>query len=437
MRLSRLVFLALVAVPGVTGFGMEPAAPPPVLTMTISGPVDPAVKNHLLDGFRRAETLNAGAVVLRLDTPGGLLDATRDIVQAMINAPCPVIVHVAPRGARAASAGVFLTMAADVAVLAPETHLGAAHPVNLGGGAPGSEAPASSTGSANILGEKAVSDAAAYIRGLAVAHGRNAVWAEDAVRRSVSLTAEEALANHVVDLIAADETELMDRLEGREVRKNGRTFTLRFRGAARIDHPMSAAQRGLHVLGHPNIAYLLLVLGFYALVYEFATPGVGLGGIAGITCLVLAFFSLQILPINTAGLVLLVAGLAMMAVDLIVSSHGLLIFGGLLAFGLGSFLLFDGDSPAGRVSWPLIVGTLAGSAAYFGLALRKVFQARRAPPRTGAESLRGQSAEVRPGGLVFVQGALWTADGLEGFKPGDRAIVLEVLGTRLRVGRPS
>lgn len=437
MRLSRLVFLALVAVPGVTGVGMEPAAPPPVLTMSISGPVDPAVKNHLLDGFRRAETLNAGAVILRLDTPGGLLDATRDIVQAMINAPCPVIVHVAPRGARAASAGVFLTMAADVAVLAPETHLGAAHPVNLGGSAPGSEAPASSTGSANILGEKAVSDAAAYIRGLASAHGRNAVWAEDAVRRSVSLTAEEALANRVADLIAADETELMDRLEGRVVRKNGRTFTLRFRGAARVDHPMSAAQRSLHVLGHPNIAYLLLVLGFYALVYEFATPGIGLGGIAGITCLVLAFFSLQILPINTAGLVLLIAGLAMMAIDLIVSSHGLLIFGGLLAFGLGSFLLFDGDSPAGRVSWPLIVGTLAGSAAYFGLALRKVFQARRAPPRTGAESLRGQTAEVRPGGLVFVQGALWTADGLEGFKPGDRAIVLEVLGTRLRVGRPS
>lgn len=438
MRAStRLGLLALIVLPAFAEIRGEDAAPRPVLVMDVNGPIDPAVKNHLLSGFQRAEALGVGAVILRLDTPGGLLDATRDIAQAMINAPYPVIVHVAPRGARAASAGVFLTMAADVAALAPETHLGAAHPVNLGGGPTGGSAPAPSTGTADVLGEKVLSDAAAYIRGLATAHGRNAVWAEDAVRRSVSLTAEEALANHVVDLLAADETELMDRLEGRVVRKNGRTFTLRFRGATRVDHPMSAAQRGLHVLGHPNIAYLLLVLGFYALVYEFATPGVGLGAIAGITCLVLAFFSLQILPINTAGLVLLVAGLIMMAVDLIVSSHGLLIFGGLLAFGLGSFLLFDGDSPAGRVSWPLIVGTLAGSAAYFGLALRKVFQARRAPPRTGAESLRGQTAEVRPDGLVFVQGALWTADGVEAFKPGDRVKVLEVLGTRLRVGPPS
>lgn len=438
MRAStRLGLLALIVLPAFAEIRGEDATPRPLLVMDVNGPIDPAVKNHLLSGFQRAEALGVGAVILRLDTPGGLLDATRDIVQAMINAPYPVIVHVAPRGARAASAGVFLTMAADVAALSPETHLGAAHPVNLGGGPTGGSAPAPSTGTADVLGEKVLSDAAAYIRGLATAHGRNAVWAEDAVRRSVSLTAEEALANHVVDLLAADETELMDRLEGRVVRKNGRTFTLRFRGATRVDHPMSAAQRGLHVLGHPNIAYLLLVLGFYALVYEFATPGVGLGAIAGITCLVLAFFSLQILPINTAGLVLLVAGLIMMAVDLIVSSHGLLIFGGLLAFGLGSFLLFDGDSPAGRVSWPLIVGTLAGSAAYFGLALRKVFQARRAPPRTGAESLRGQTAEVRPDGLVFVQGALWTADGVEAFKPGDRVKVLEVLGTRLRVGPPS
>lgn len=436
-RLSALVW----ALPVVLAAGLRaPAEPsaPAVFVMELTGAVDPAVKDHLRAGFRRAEKEGAAAVLIRLDTPGGLLDATRDIVQGMVNAPFPVIVHVAPRGARAASAGVFLTIAADVAAMAPETHLGAAHPVNLGGGPAGGERPEASTGPrSSVMEEKAVSDAAAYARSLAAARGRNAAWAEKAVRESASLTSAEALANDVIDLIAADEPELFQKLEGRTIDKNGRAFTLRLKDAPRVVVEMSAAQRWLHTFAHPNIAYLLLVLGFYALVYEFATPGVGLGAIVGITCLVLAFFALQVLPLNTVGLVLLVAGVAMMAIDLIVSSHGLLIFGGLLAFGLGSFLLFDPDAPGVRVSTPLILGTLVGTGAYFGLALRQVFRARMSRPRTGAESLVGASAEVRPEGLVFVQGALWSADGVEAFKPGDRVVVLEVAGTRLRVGPPA
>ncbi len=430
--------------------------------MTVTGPIDPVVKDYVLEGLDRAKESKASGVLIRLDTPGGLLDATRDIVQGILNAPFPVIVHVSPPGARAASAGVFLTLAADVAAMAPQTHLGAAHPVNLGGGAPElprkngeaggkpgektgtpsrkgvAEGPRPDDGKAppagsSVMEEKMVSDAAAYARSLAAAHGRNTDWAENAVRRSVSLTSEEALKNNVIDLIAPGTEELLAALKGRKILKNGSSFRLDFTGAPRVSFEMSAVRRWLHALAHPNVAYLLLTLGFYALVYELATPGIGLGGITGVICLVLAFFSLQVLPLNYAGFVLVVSGIIMMALDLILTSHGLLILGGLIAFGLGSFMLFDRDDPSFRISVELIAGTLAGTAAYFGLALRKIFEARRAKPKTGAESLIGRTAEVREGGLVFLEGALWTAEGIEGRRPGDKVTVAEVLGTRVRV----
>lgn len=420
----------------------------PLYVLTVTGVIDPVVKNYIVDGLDQAKSNSAQAVLIRLDTPGGLLDATRDIIQAILNAPLPVIVYVSPQGARAASAGVFITLAADIAAMAPLTHLGAAHPVQLGGGSPlspggkedgddsskkGVSGGSEKAKNRSVMEEKAVSDAAAYARTLAATKGRNAEWAERAVRDSVSLTSEEAIKNNVINIVAADETALFATLKEREIKKNGATWTLDLAAARRVDFAMNLVRRWLHTLAHPNLAYLLLVLGFYALVYEFSTPGIGLGAIAGIICLTLAFFSLQVLPLNFAGLTLLVAGLIMMAVDVIVSAHGLLIFGGLISFALGSFMLFDRGPAGARVSLELIAAAVAVSGGFFGFIVKKIFEVRKSPPATGAESLIGRTAEVRDGGLVFLEGSLWTAEGVEGLTPGDKVRVLEVLGTRLKV----
>lgn len=433
--LRKLVFALLWA--SVPVFAESPD-PRPLLVMTVNGVIDPVVKNYVLDGLERARAISAQAVLIRLDTPGGLLDATRDIVQGILNAPLPVIVYVAPSGARAASAGVFITMAADVAAMAPLTHLGAAHPVQLGGGSPlgGKEPGDGKEGkgtNASALEEKMVSDAAAYARALASAKGRNADWVERAVRESVSQTSDEALKNKVIDWVVADEAALFAALKTRSIKKNGAAWTLDLAVAPRVDFAMNLVRRWLHTLAHPNLAYILLVLGFYALVYEFSTPGIGLGAIAGVICLTLAFFALQVLPLNFAGLTLLVAGLIMMAVDVIVSSHGLLIFGGLISFALGSFMLFDRGPSGARVSLELIIAALAVSGGFFGFLLKKIFDIRKARPVSGAESLVGQTAEVREEGLVFLNGALWTAEGAEGLPRGANVTVLKVLGTRLKV----
>lgn len=422
----------------------EAPGPRPYHALTVTGVIDPVVKNYILDGLDQAQKAGAQAVLIRLDTPGGLLDATRDIVQGILNAPLPVIVYVGPAGARAASAGVFITLSADVAVMAPLTHMGAAHPVQLGGGAPlGSKEPKDEKddkkagSNTSAMEEKMVSDAAAYARALASAKNRNADWAERAVRESVSITAEEALKTNVIDLVAADEAALLAALKTRPVKKNGASWTLDLTLAPRVDFAMNLVRRWLHTLAHPNLAYILLVLGFYALVYEFSTPGIGLGAIAGVICLTLAFFSLQVLPLNFAGLTLLVAGLIMMALDVLVSSHGLLIFGGLLSFAIGSLMLFDRGPSGARVSLELIAGTLLVSGGFFGFLLKKIFEVRKARPVSGAESLVGQTAEVRENGQVFLNGALWTAEGADGLAPGTKATVLAVLGTRVKVQKIS
>ncbi len=439
-RLVGVLFMA-----GLAGAAEPVKSGEPIYVLTVTGPIDPVVKDYILDGLKRAREANAPAVLIRLDTPGGLLDATRDIVQGILSAPLPVIVYVAPQGARAASAGVFITLSADVAAMAPLTHLGAAHPVQLGGGMPFSpggknEGKEKSEGenrqkqeNGGVMEEKMVSDAAAYARTLAKTKGRNAEWAEKAVRDSVSLTSEEALKNNVIDLVAGHEDELFVKLKGREVNKDGASFKLDLAGAPRFHFEMSLLRKWLHTFAHPNVAYLLLVLGFYALVYEFSTPGIGLGAITGVICLVLAFFSLQVLPLNYAGLLLLAAGLVMMGLDIIVSAHGLLIFGGLISFTLGSFMLFDRGPMGARVSLELIVGTVLVTGGFFGFVLKKIFEVRKSPPRTGAESLVGLTAEVKESGLVFLAGALWTAEGAEGLAPGDKVVVLEVLGARLKV----
>lgn len=419
--------------------GPAQAAPPArVLRLEAKGPITPPLSAHVRDGIAAAEASGAGAALIELDTPGGLLDATREIVSAMLNSTVPVIVHVAPAGARATSAGVFILMASDAAAMSPGTHLGAAHPVNLGveGAPPGKDKTAKEQ-KLSVLGEKAVSDAAAYIRVLASEKGRNAAWAERAVRESVSLTAEEALAQKVVEVVARDREELFRKLEGRRFAKRGGEGRLRLAGAEVREFPMAPLRRILLVIADPNLALLLLMLGLYGLIYEFSSPGIGFGAVFGLTCLILAGYALSILPVNYAGLLLVLLGVVLLILELQIVSHGLLAIGGLILLVLGSLFLFDTGQSYARISIEVVVGTAAATGAFILLVVAKLLKTRSLKPAVGAETLVGRTGEARepldPRGLVFVDGELWTAEAPARVEKGARVRVVEVVGSALRV----
>ncbi|MCM2304756.1 MAG: nodulation protein NfeD, partial [Elusimicrobia bacterium] len=351
----------------------------------------------------------------------------------------PVIVHVAPPGARATSAGVFILMASDAAAMAPGTHLGAAHPVGLGGESPPAEKHKKDPKGAklSILNEKAVSDAAAYVRVLASEKGRNAAWAERAVRESVSLTAEEALAQKVVEIVAADREELFRKLEGRPFDKRGRKGRLSLARAEVRDFPMAPLRRVLQVIANPNLALLLLMIGIYGLIYEFSSPGVGFGAVVGLTCLILAGYSLSILPVNYAGLLLIALGVVLLILEIQIVSYGLLAIGGLILLVLGSLFLFDTGQSYARISLEVVLGTAAATGAFILLAVSKLLKTRRLKPAVGVETLVGRTGEARdalaPEGTVFLDGELWTAKAPSRVEKGARVKVVEVVGNMLRV----
>ncbi|MCG3205064.1 MAG: hypothetical protein KCHDKBKB_01781 [Elusimicrobia bacterium] len=440
MRRIISIFLLLIATHGT----ISSADSNLLVVLQVQGVINPVIGDYIKEEIEQAEKNNASAVLIELDTPGGLLDTTRDIIGSMINADFPVIVYVSPRGARATSAGVFITMASDVAAMAPGTHLGAAHPVNIGGDTPSmptnskeSKTPAKNDG--NVMNEKMVSDAAAYIRSIAADKGRNAAWAEKAVRESVSLTSEEALKEKVIEYVAESQEELLKALEGKTITKNGKKIVLNLTGKTVRIVPMSPFKKFLQILAHPNVAYILMTLGVYGLIYELASPGIGLGGVVGGICLLLAFFSLQILPINMVGLALIVLGVLMLILELLNPTHGLLTFGGLIAFALGSFFLIDThQNPSlGRVSIELIASTVGVTALFFGVALKKTLAAKQAKPRTGAESLIGMIGTVttalQPEGNVDLNGELWTAISDLTVESGEKVKVVKVDGIKLYV----
>ncbi len=467
MRLSKGILSLLLIVMGAGLLAEEkaPVSAGPLYRFLVKGTIGPVVKDYLRDGFEKAKQASAIAVLIQLDTPGGLLDATREIVQDILNVPIPVIVYVSPRGARAASAGVFITISADVAAMAPQTHLGAAHPVSIGGGMPGmprkdkekegqgneekgrqgdkekggqgETEKGEKRKSSSVMEEKAVSDTAAYARTLASSKGRNADWAERAVRESDSLTSEEALKNNVIDLVAKDEKELLTLLNGREIKKNDRTFILQTDNIEIVNVDMSLVRKWLHVLAHPNVAYILLMLGFYGLIYEFSSPGVGLGAVAGVICLLLAFFALQILPLNYTGLALLVVGITLIVSDLFVPSGGILTLGGIASFAAGSLMLFDASDANLRVSLELIIGTVAATVAFVLFVVKKIIQSRKIKPLSGTDGLTGETGEVREGGLIYVHGEYWTAECAEPLAPGDKVQVKQIKGNRLLVDKLS
>lgn len=426
--------------------------PPPVVVLDVKGAIGVGTGHTIEEGLTRARDANAGLIVLRLDTPGGLISATRDITQAILASPVPVAVFVAPSGARAASAGTFIAYAAHIAAMAPGTHLGAATPVQMGtpgapppprreDGKPG-ESPGGGPGGA--MDRKVLNDAVAYIRTLAQLRGRNAEWAEKAVREAATLTAEEAVREKVVDLLAGSVDDLLDRVDGRTVRTAAGERTLATRHARVIVVEPSWKTRLLSVITDPNVAFILLMIGIYGIIFEFMSPGHIAPGVVGAICLIVGFMALSVMPLNFAGVALLVAGLAMMVAEVFTPGFGVFGVGGIAAFLIGGLFLFD---PAGAdidfsVGWPVLVAAAATNALLlFGL-VGMIMRVRRRKVATGAEEMIGLEGEVldwhhgeRGGeGRIRVHGEIWSARAATPLTAGARVRVDRRDGLTLQVG---
>ncbi|MCZ7555472.1 MAG: nodulation protein NfeD [Bacteroidia bacterium] len=380
-----------------------------ILSVTIDGSINPASAKYLHDAIEEAQQMGMSAVLLRLNTPGGLLQSTREIVRDFLESPLPVIVYVAPGGSQAASAGAFITMAAHVAAMAPGTNIGAAHPVTI------AEGQSNIADSSNVPLSKATNDAAAFARSIAEERGRNRDWAEASVRQSAAITETEALRLNVIDLVARDEKDLLAQLEGRRVAVRGDTITLSLIDAEIVQRDMSFQQELLDVLSDPNIAYILLMLGMYGLFFELYNPGAIFPGVVGGICLILAFYSMNTLPVNYAGLALILFGVILFILEVKIVSHGLLSVGGVVSLFLGSIMLIDTQPGLEflEISTTVILAVTLCSAAFFLFVVGKGIAAQRKKPTTGSEGLRGEIGTVLedldPEGAVFVHGERWKA----------------------------
>jgi len=406
--------------------------------------ITPISANYVVHELQRAQQDGAAAAIIELDTPGGLDSAMRQIVRAITNSPVPVVVYVSPSGARAGSAGVFITMAADVAAMAPSTNIGAAHPVGLGG-SPGQASPSAQPSASNapqsdadLEATKVLNDSVAYIRSLAESHGRNADWAEQAVRQSVSVSNQQALQQHIVDLQANNIPDLLAKLDGRTVtRPDGASFTLRTAGASVRRLPMSPFEALMSYIADPTISYLLMLVGVYGLIFELSTPGAILPGVLGGLALILGLLSLGALPVNYAGLGLMLFSFVLFVADVKMPTHGILTAGGILSFLLGSLALFNAGQNGPGISIPLVVGVTAVTALFFSTTVRLGVRARKARPTTGAYGLIGKVGEARsdlkPDGNVWVNGEWWNARSEEPLEAGAKVEVLGVKGLTLVV----
>ena len=397
------------------------------IKLTLDSTVNPATSAYIVRGIKEAKRSGASLVVLELDTPGGLDTAMKEIVEAIMNSEVPVAVWVGPAGARAASAGTFILLAAHVAAMARGTSLGAAHPVGLGGTAADEDDPAI---------QKVVNDAASRIRAIAEARGRNADWAEKAVRQSATATATEALELGVIDLLADSLPELLQKLEGFKLR-DGRVLTTKDLQLREVR--MSFKEQFFAYLADPNLVYILLMLGIYGLIYEFLTPGIGLGLVVGSISLLLALFGLQLLPISFVGVGLVLLGFVLIILDVFTPSHGLLTIGGLASLVLGSLSLFEVESPVVRLSWTTVAATLGTLTAILLFILTKGLAAQRHKPHplTTLVGLVGEAKDdLNPEGWVLVRGERWWAEAEDSsIARGEQVEVVAQEGRKLRVRR--
>lgn len=396
--------------------------------LTADAIVNPVLEGYIDRGIDEAERTEARAVVIELDTPGGLSSSMENIIQRIQASKVPVIVYVSPSGGKAASAGTFITMSAHVAAMAPGTRIGAAHPVSGGGGDIEGD-----------LGRKVENDAAAYARAIAQERGRNAEWAEDAVRRSVSASTEEAVERNIVDYAAEDIDELLALADGRTVKLDGREVTLSgLAQAERVENDMTFTERILLVLSDPNIAFLLLSLGGIALLIELFNPGIGVAGVFGLIALILAFFSLGTLPVNWAGVALIGLAFALFATEFFVPGFGVFGVGGAIALIAGGVLLTSSDDPTFQVSRWLVIGVAVVFAGFFFMVIGAIIKMRRMPAWSAAEvmvGMRGTSRSyLNPDGFVFVRGERWRAIAEEGpISEGEPVTVTSVNGLTLTV----
>ncbi|PSL43853.1 membrane-bound serine protease (ClpP class) [Chitinophaga niastensis] len=399
-----------------------------VISLKIDGNINPVTAEFIHRGIESACHQKAECLVIELNTPGGLLKSTRVIVSDMLESPMPIVVFVAPGGAHAGSAGVFITLAANIAAMAPGTNIGAAHPVSLQGE------------SDSIMNGKVTNDAAAFIRTIAEKRKRNAEWAEEAVRKSLSITANEALEKKVINLVAVNMQELLNRIDGQTVETATGTITLHTRNAHITSLEMGTEEKILDVLSDPNFAYILLLLGLYGMLFELYNPGAILPGIVGVISLILAFYSLHTLPVNFAGLALIIFGIILFLLEIKIVSHGLLTIGGIVALFLGSLMLIRADptSPDIKISRTIIISATLVSTLFFLFILGFGLKAQRLKPVSGIDGLVGKTGEslevLNPNGTIRVHGETWNATSISGkIEKGEKVQVVGIVGLQLRV----
>ncbi len=399
-----------------------------VIVLTLNGEINPAAADYIKSGIEYSKKINAQCLVIRLNTPGGLLESTRDIVSEILQSTIPIIVYIAPQGSRAASAGVFITLSANIDAMAPGTNIGAAHPVSLG------------QKMDSTMNEKVTNDAAAFIRAISSKRNRNVKWAENSVRNSTSITESEALNDTVIDLIANNLNDLLQKIDGKTIDTINGKIVLHTKISKIIFLNMSLQQKLLSYLSDPNIYYILFMLGTFGLLFELYNPGLIFPGIIGFISLILSFYSMNTLPINYVGLALIIFGIILFILELKIASHGILTVGGVVSLVFGSFMLINTSATLGGldISWELIVLITILTLSFFLFAIGYGIKAQKLKPKTGIESLINQTGkaitDINPKGQIRVHGEIWNAQSVEGrISKDDDIIVIDISNLKLLI----
>ena len=391
--------------------------------INVSGAISPGVNDYIKASIQKAAMAGAACLIIELDTPGGLAESMRQIVMTIYGSPIPIAVFVSPSGARAASAGVMITMAADIAAMAPGTNIGAASPVSIGGREIN-----------KTMSKKIINDMVAFTKGIAKKRGRNITWAEQAVRESVSATEYEALKENIIDIVAEDINDLIRQMNGREVKGKG---VLDLSNVKQVRLKETFRTKVLRTISNPNIAYILLLIGLAGLYFEFSHPGAIFPGVLGGISLILAFFALQTLPVNYAGILLIILSIILFIMEMKITSYGLLSVAGVISLLLGSIMLFDSGIPGMKISWQVLIPTLTLVSGFFAVVASLVFKSQVSSPKTGADGIVGEigvvTKAIRPDGKISIHGELWKATSQESIPEGTKVRVIHLENLVLEV----